>query len=178
MKVTGLILDAEKKIKYFMVKYHYNTAVHSVSEMIKRMDYYEIKGVEMGNGVLTVTQKFPKFQIEGLDKVEAIMHTLEHNKELKKKLAGIDEESVRLSVSNDSICVIKSFRDDEFFTDYDYDSNGYNDAQFIGFDTIPDIVAPYLNGISKERISCGGGEKLWYSVEVYCNEFAKLVSLS
>lgn len=180
MEIKGLIVNAEKKIKFFMVQYTYNFVVLNVNDMKKQVEYFGAKGIEIRDGVLTLTQKFPKYQIEGLDKIEAIMNTLENNRELKKELAGIDEESVRLNISSidNSISVTKSFRDDDFFTDYDYDSNGYNDAQFIGWDTIPDIVAPHLNGVPKEKISCGGGEKLWFSVEVNCDGFAKLVPLT
>lgn len=183
MEIKGLIEDQDKKIKFFMVQYHYNFVVHNVQEMKKHIEFFGSKGtgLEIIDGVLTVKKNFPKYLIEGLDKVETIMNTLEHNREIKKELAGIDEESVSLNISSHdhSISVIKSFRDSDYFTEYDYDSNGYNDAQFHGWDTIPDIVAPHLNGIvPKEKISCGGGEKLWFSVDVSCDEFAKLVRIS
>lgn len=182
MKIEGLIVNELKEIAFFIVNYGYGRVVHSVPEMKKQVKtistMLDIEGVEIKDGVLALTKTFPHYQIEGLKEVQSIMNIMETNPNLKKELCGIDEEEVELSLSYGSIRILKSFRNPDFFTDYDYESNGYNDAEFIGWDTIPTIVAPYLEGIvDKDSISCGGGEKLWFSVEVYCDKFAKLVKV-
>ncbi|MCA1064784.1 hypothetical protein QTG56_24570 (plasmid) [Rossellomorea sp. AcN35-11] len=179
MNIKGLVVNEDDNVKFFIVDLYNNEVVYTVSQLKESMDFYKVEGIEIKNGALSLTKNFPKYKLEGLEKIESIMTILESNMELKKQLAGIDEKAVSLSFSHNNICIIKSFRDADYFTDYDYEEDGYNSAEFTGWDTIPMIVAPHLKGIvSKDKISCGGGEKLWFSVEVYCNEFAKLEEIS
>jgi hypothetical protein len=179
MKIIGVVVNEENKETHYLSSFPAGVFVKTSQEVKTYIstlgDFFTVEGVTLEGNSLVLTSELPRYRIEGWDKLKTILKEFQKRSALSKELAGIDEEEVELKMQN-GLSIHKSYRDGDYFTEYDYEENGYNDAQFTGWESIRELVSKQI-GVPKEAVWANGGEKLWFGVEVDCKDFAKLIRL-
>lgn len=157
MTVKGIIVDKNQEVSHYIKEYPGGTY---------------IKEIEIGNEP-EIPTAVPHYELEGREELMKLLGKFKNGSPLSKELAGIDEHGERLVMQNSEIYIEKSYRSDAYFSEYDYDEDGYSKATFHGWDSIPAIVSE-KTGVPVDTVSTGDGEKLWFGVHVFCHDFAKL----
>lgn len=177
MRVLGVLVDDKNKTTHYILHYPAGKIIERAAEVkrkvLKDARFYNFKNLEVLDGELNLTKPVFRYRVEGWDALNALLKYFEKGSPLSKRLANIDEDKVDLIFNDVGISINKGYRGDTYFSEYDYDSNGYNDAQFDGWEIIPHIVSKET-GIPEDDISTGGGEKLWFGVTVDCRSIVKL----
>lgn len=180
MRVLGVLLDNKEEITHYILHYPAGKYIESAAEVKRKLTkdarFYECENLEVSDGELILTNPVFRYLVDGWDDLLALLTQFEKGSPLSKKLAGIAEHDAKLGFDDIGVFIEKSYRSDDFFSDYDYNETGYNDAQFNGWETIPKIVSS-ATGMPEANISTGGGEKLWFSVNVNCRSIVKLKKL-